>query len=183
MRKVLGVDPNDADAHYFVGSLDMTLGDVNGAIGEFEAALKMQPRHASAEFGLARALQRSGRTDEAHEHLKVFQHYTQEKIAAPLSVGYGERGHYSTMEEMAVPLAAVGAMIPVKFKAQELPGAADGGAVISWLGPGVGACVIDIEGPGSQDLVTFGPGRNAIWAYRNLHNGSYRAHPVESNGT
>ena len=38
-----------------------------------------------------------------------------------------------------------------------------------WLGPGVGACVIDIEGPGSQDLVTFGPGRNAIWAYRNLH--------------
>ncbi|MFZ0688839.1 MAG: CRTAC1 family protein, partial [Acidobacteriaceae bacterium] len=121
-------------------------------------------------------------TDEAHEHLKVFQHYTQEKIAAPLSVGYGERGHYSTMEEMAVPLAAVGAMIPVKFKAQELPGAADGGAVISWLGPGVGACVIDIEGPGSQDLVTFGPGRNAIWAYRNLHNGSYEPIPSSQTG-
>jgi len=32
----------------------------NGAIVEFQAALKLQPRHASAEFGLARALQRTG---------------------------------------------------------------------------------------------------------------------------
>ena len=121
MRKVLAIDPNDADAHYFVGSLDMTLGDPNGAIVEFQAALKLQPRHASAEFGLARALQRAGRTDEAHEHLKIFQHYTQAKISSPLSVGYGERGHYSTMEEMALPLAAVGPMIPVRFEAKGLP--------------------------------------------------------------
>ena len=121
MRKVLAIDPSDADAHYFVGSLEMALGDANQAITEFETALKLRPLHASAEFGLARALQRAGRTDEAHEHLKIFQHYTQTKVAAPLSVGYGERGHYSTMEEMAVPAAAVGAMIPVRFEAQELP--------------------------------------------------------------
>ena len=93
MRKVLTIDPNDADAHYFVGSLDVTLGDSNGAIGEFETALKLQPRHASAEFGLARALQRAGRTDEAHEHLKIFQHYTQAKIAAaPDQLSCGSHG-------------------------------------------------------------------------------------------
>ena len=183
MRKVLAIDPNDADAHYFVGSLDMTLGDFNGGIGEFEAALKLQPLHASAEFGLARALQRSGRTDEAHEHLKIFQHYTQAKISSPLSVGYGERGHYSTMEEMALPPALVGPMIPVKFEAKELPPASDHGAAVSWTGPGPGACVIDIEGPGSQDLVTFSiPGANTIVAYRNLHNGSFEPLPASQTG-
>jgi tetratricopeptide (TPR) repeat protein len=182
MGRVIAIDPNDADAHYFVGSLDMSLGDVNAAIGEYETALKLNPRHCSAEFGLARALQRSGRVEEAHEHLKIFQHYTQAKISSPLSVGYGERGHYSTMEEMALPVEGAGAMIPVKFEAKELPGAAEGGFAVSWMGPGAGACVIDIEGPGSQDLVTFGVGPNAIWAYRNLHNGSFEPIPSRQTG-
>jgi tetratricopeptide (TPR) repeat protein len=181
MRKVVALDPNDADAHYFVGSLDMSLGDLNGAIAEFETALKLQPRHASAEFGLARALQRAGRTDEAHEHLKTFQHFTQTKIAAPLSVGYGERGHYSTMEEMAAPATAVGAMIPVKFEAwtaEAATGAHSRG--ISLLGGG--ACVIDLSGPGSQDLVAMGDGEHAIQAYRNLKNGKFELIPVEKTG-
>ena len=172
MRKVLAIDPADADAHYFVGSLNMTLGDINGAIAEFEAALKLQPLHASAEFGLARALQRAGRTEEAHEHLKIFQHYTQAKLASPLSVGYGERGHYSTMEEMAVPAAAVGAMIPVRFEAwvgEPWPGPHTRGMSAD-VG---GACVIDIWGPGSQDLVVMGNGEHAIGTYRNLRDGKF----------
>ena len=107
MRKVLAIDPKDADAHYFVGQLDLTLADFNDAIGEFEKALDLNPLHCSAQFGLARALQRVGRTQEAHEHLKIFQHMTQTKIASPLSVGYGERGHYSTMEEMPLPAEPV----------------------------------------------------------------------------
>jgi tetratricopeptide (TPR) repeat protein len=190
MRKVLTIDPNGADAHYFVGSLDMTLGDPNGAIVEFQAALKLQPRHASAEFGLARALQRTGRTDEAHEHLKIFQHYTQAKISSPLSVGYGERGHYSTMEEMALPLAAVGPMIPVRFEAKGLPGEnwdLAGGSIhgdllhLPRLGE-AGACVIDLEGPGSQDLVVMSGSEHAIRAYRNLRDGSYEELPVKQTG-
>jgi tetratricopeptide (TPR) repeat protein len=181
MRKVVALDPNDADAHYFVGSLDMSLGDLNGAIAEFETALKLEPRHASAEFGLARALQRAGRVEEAHEHLKIFQHFTQEKIASPLSVGYGERGHYSTMEEMAVPAAAVGAMIPVRFEAWTAEAAA--GAHSRGLSlVGGGACVIDLSGPGSQDLVVMGDGEHAIQAYRNLKNGKFALIPVEQTG-
>jgi Tfp pilus assembly protein PilF len=35
---------------------------------DFTQALKDDPRHASAEFALARALQRSGHPDEAKEH-------------------------------------------------------------------------------------------------------------------
>jgi tetratricopeptide (TPR) repeat protein len=172
MKKVVAIDANDADAHYFVGSLNMSLGDMNGAIAEFQMALKLQPRHASAEFGLARALQRAGRVDEAHEHLKFFQHYTQAKIASPLSVGYGERGHYSTMEEMRLPAAAVGAMIPVRFEAwtgEPWPGPHTRGLSTE----GAGACVIDLWGPGSQDLVVMGNGEHAIGTYRNLKNGKF----------
>ena len=179
MRRVLAIDPNDADAHYFTGSLDMSLGDTSGAIGEFQTALKLNPLHCSAEFGLARALQRAGRVEEAHQHLKIFQHYTQAKISAPLSVGYGERGRYSTMEEMAVPLAAAGPMIPVKFEAKELPGRSvkdDSGA-----GPGGGLCVVDLFGPGHQDLIALSAGERGIQVYRNQGNGSYE--PVSAGPT
>jgi tetratricopeptide (TPR) repeat protein len=169
MRHVLAIDANDADAHYFVGSLDMSLGNFPDAITEFETALKLNPVHCSAQFGLARALQRSGKTQEAHEHLAVFQHLTQAKIASPLSVGYGERGRYSTMEEIALPLQPVGPMIPVRFEAKALPGPPHGGG----SGLGEGACIIDIFGAGHQDLVTMDTGDHAISVYRNMGSGSF----------
>jgi tetratricopeptide (TPR) repeat protein len=180
MRKVLAIDPDDADAHYFVGSLDMSLGDVNGAIQEFQTALKLNPRHCSAEFGLARALQRAGRVEEAHEHLKIFQHYTQAKIASPLSVGYGERGRYSTMQEMALSMESAGEMIPVKFEAKQLPGTSAKGDM--GTGPGAGLCVVDIFGPGHQDLVAMDAGEHAIRVYRNLGNGSFQLVPASEAG-
>jgi Flp pilus assembly protein TadD len=181
MKRVTAIDPGDADAHYFMGSLDATLGDGNAAIAEFETALKLNPLHASAQFGLARALQRAGRTEEAHQHVVVFQHETQTKVASPLSVTYGERGHYSTMEEMPLPPQPVAPMILVRFEARELPGP-EGGSVLNGLAPGAGACIIDLSAPGSRDLVTFPPGRNGILAYRNLHNGSFAPIPASETG-
>jgi tetratricopeptide (TPR) repeat protein len=62
-----------------------------------QKALEINPLHASAEFQLARALQRSGRTAEAKEHFKRFQHLTSAKIGAPIGLSYGEQGHYSTV--------------------------------------------------------------------------------------
>ncbi len=179
MGRVLAIDPNDADAHYFVGSLNMSVGDVNAAIGEYETALKLNPLHCSAEFGLARALQRAGRVEEAHEHLKIFQHYTQAKISSPLSVGYGERGHYSTMEEMPLPAQAVGTMIPVKFEAKELPKPAPVGDIGTGFGGGV--CSLDLFGTGHRDLIAMGAGAHAVQAFRSSGNGSFE--PVPGNET
>jgi tetratricopeptide (TPR) repeat protein len=179
MGRVIAIDPNDADAHYFVGSLDMSLGEVNAAIGEYETALKLNPLHCSAEFGLARALQRAGRVEEAHEHLKIFQHFTQAKIASPLSVGYGERGNYSTMEEMALPAQAVGTMIPVKFEAKELPKPAPVGDIGTGFGGGV--CSLDLFGTGHRDLIAMGAGAHAVQAFRSSGNGSFE--PVPRNET
>ena len=188
MRKVLAIDANDADAHYFVGSLDLSLGNFDEAIAEFEAALKLNPLHCSAQFGLARALQRSGKTEEAHEHLAIFQHLTQAKISSPLSVGYGERGRYSTMEEMAVPAEPVGPMIPVRFEAQTVKRFAPSQVTLPVEPTGGmgreagGACVIDVFGPGSQDLVAMGSGPDAIAVYRNLHDGSFEEVPASVTG-
>ena len=132
----------------------MSLGEMNAAIGEYETALKLNPLHCSAEFGLARALQRAGRVEEAHEHLKIFQHFTQAKISSPLSVGYGERGHYSTMEEMPLPVEGAGPMIPVKFEARELPGAqARRGTCRGCRGLEAGFALSESVGPGIQDLM------------------------------
>ena len=187
MHRVLALDPKDADAHYFVGQLDLTLGNFNDAIAEFQKALELNPIHCSAQFGLARALQRVGRTQEAHDHLKTFQHLTQAKISAPLSVGYGERGHYSTMQEMQLPAAAVGPMIPVRFEAQRgLQPAASHSVQRSSAQPGTslggGACIVDLERAGSQDLLVVTQGPQAIQAYRNLKSGSFEPIPASQTG-
>ena len=189
MQRVLSIDPKDADAHYFVGSLNLSLGNFDAAIAAFQSALKLKPLHASAEFGLARALQRAGKADEAHQHLKIFQHYTQTKISAPLSVGYGERGHYSSMEDMAAPPQPAAPMISVHFEEQRVmrfvPSHYEMGAGRqNGAGPqlGGGACILDIEGAGSQDLVVMGRGPQAIEAWRNLKNGAFEPIPASQTG-
>src|SRR6266568_3359814 len=59
------------------------------AADSFTQAFKMDPLHASAEFGLARALQRTGRTADAKAHFARFQHLTGTKISSALGLSYG----------------------------------------------------------------------------------------------
>jgi tetratricopeptide (TPR) repeat protein len=158
MQHALALAPGDADSHYFAGQLEMSLGHLPEAIEEFRAALRLHPDHASAEFGLARALQRSGQQQAAHEEVRKFQHLVNAKISSPLALGYGDRGHFSTMEEMGRAAQAAGRMIAVKFEAESLPGSP---------GPGGGACVMDVFAAGEQDLVAMGSGSQAIEVYRN----------------
>ncbi len=173
MQHVLTLDPKDADSHYFAGQLEMSLGNAPQAIAEFRAALAINPNHASAEFGLARALQRSGQPQAAHAEVEKFQHLVNAKISSPLALGYGDRGHFSTMEEMPLAAEAAGPMIQVKFQAEPLLGPP---------GAGGGACVMDIFAAGSQDLVAMSDGDRAIAVYKNLHNGSFGLVPASDTG-
>lgn len=158
MQQVVKVDPTDADAHYFLGSFYLSLADYAHAKEEYETAIKLNALHASAQFGLARALQRMGQVDESREHLKRFQELVQTKVSSPLSAAYGEQGRYAKVEDMIAPPAAVGSMIPVKFDAVPLPGTAAAG----------GACILGIESATSKDLVVMGEGASAIHAYKNV---------------
>ena len=80
---------------------------IREAIDAFEHALKIDPLHASAQFGLSRAYQQSGQADKAREGLKKFQYITQNKLGTPISLAYGEQGKYSRAEESPVAVEKV----------------------------------------------------------------------------
>ena len=48
----------------------MNIGDLEGAVSQFEAALKISPDNPLAHYQLGRALERQGKREEAKAHLK-----------------------------------------------------------------------------------------------------------------
>ena len=114
-NKALAVDPADPDTHYLAASVDLELLDLPAAVTEFRAALAIAPLHASSEFGLARALQRQGKTEEAHAAFVQFQHITSAHLGAPLSHTYGDEGRYGHVEDATLAVTSVPPMIPVTF--------------------------------------------------------------------
>ena len=76
---------------------------------------RLNPFQVSAEFGMAQALQRSGKTAEAKVHFDRFQHMTSQKLGKPVSFIYGEQGKYSLAEIMQPSPEPVPAAMPVHF--------------------------------------------------------------------
>ena len=122
-QQAVKFDPRDADSYYFEGVCYQEMKQFDKAIAILQQALAINPLHASAEFALARALQRSGHIAEAKEHFKLFQHLTSTKISAAIGLAYGEQGHYSTVTPVEEPEQIEQAMIPVRLEAQTLPAA------------------------------------------------------------
>ncbi len=119
-QQAVKLDPQDVDSWYFEGVCYQEMKDFDKAIATLQHALEVNPIHASSEFALARALQRSGRTADAKEHFKRFQHLTSTKISAAIGLAYGEQGHYSTVMPVEEPESPRLPMIPVKLVAQSL---------------------------------------------------------------
>src|SRR5207247_8686730 len=112
-RPVIEIDDSDADTWYFLGTVYSQLKQFLQAIDAFEHALKLNPLHASAQFGLSRAYQQSGDTAHAREHLARFQYVTQNKLGSAMSLAYGEQGKYSLAEESQAATVKVPPQIPV----------------------------------------------------------------------
>ena len=167
-QQAVKINPRDADSTYFEGVCYQEMKEYDKAIAIFQKALEIDPLHASAEFQLARALQRSGHTTEAKEHFKRFQHLTSTKIGAPIGLSYGEQGHYSTVLPVEEHEAAKKAMIPVKLVAQPMVT----GKTAPFTTTG-GACMMDVTGSGSMDLVLMQSGAQAIRVLHSKGNGSY----------
>src|SRR6516164_1860388 len=107
--------PNDADVFYFIGQAQSELNQYDEAVAAFQHAIELNPFHASAEFGLARALQRQGQGEKARDHLARFQHLVQSKLGVPMSLTYGDQGALSlalTAPSAAQPSSTA---IPVRF--------------------------------------------------------------------
>jgi tetratricopeptide (TPR) repeat protein len=169
-------DPRDADSFYFEGVCYGELKQYDKEIDVLKQALAIQPLHASSEFAMARALQRSGRTPEAKDHFKLFQHMTSTKISAAIGLAYGEQGHYSTVTPVEEPQARDREMISVKLEphpliANETTSTETGGA-----------CMIDATGSGQMDLVLLQSGPQAIRVLHRNSDGSFQDLDIASLG-
>ena len=139
----------------------------------------MNPLHASAEFGIARAYQQSGDAAQAREHLVRFQHITQSKLGSPIGLAYGDQGKYSLVEEAVGAAEKALPAIPVRFvpvtdQAGLVSKPSSGGSsdLASFLGPG--ACFLDYDGDGKPDLFLPDNGPDGGMAlYHNLGGGKF----------
>jgi tetratricopeptide (TPR) repeat protein len=165
------LDPSDADTLYFEGVCLQDEKQFPSAIAIFTKALEKNPRHASAEFALARSLQRSGHADEAKAHFETFQHLTGNKISSALGLSYGDQGRYSTAVPVNEQTKPRPAMIPVHFTAHRIgPDAAGAGSGAENSG---GVCVMDVDGDGKYDLLVMQSGSSAIQILRGHGDGTF----------
>ena len=180
-QRAVKIDPNDPDTHYFLGTMYSQLQDYAKAIAEFEATLRLETLHASAEFGLARAFQRSGNAEAARQHLQTFEHLTKTKASAPITLSYGEQGRYSTAQDVTTQEPKVGPMIPVTFVAQPLGRTDSSSGATSGKGGG-GICMMDVTGSGRFDLLVMGDGEHAIRVYHDVGDGKWSELPFKQTG-
>jgi Flp pilus assembly protein TadD len=113
--KAAALDAADADSRYFLGLLHAQKQQYDKAIAALQAALKSNPYHVSAEFGLAQAFERKGDREAAKNHLDRFQHLVTEKLGKPISFLYGEQGKYSLAQMMPPGPESVPPAVPVHF--------------------------------------------------------------------
>ncbi len=178
-HRVTELDPADPDAWYFLGTVYSQSRQFPEAIQSFQHALQLNPLHASSEFGLSRALQQSGDAAQAREHLQKFQHIIESNLGKAISLAYGEQGRYSRAEESPVAVRKVPEAIPVRFVEvtsesglSSGPESARSGDVPSFLGPG--ACFLDYDGDGKQDLFLADNGpAGGMALYHNLGDGKF----------
>ncbi len=170
------LDPQDVDSYYFEGVCYSEMKQFDQAIAILGKALEVNPLHASAEFALARALQRAGNTQDAKEHFKRFQHLTSTKISSAIGLAYGEQGRYSTVTPIEEHEGAQRAMIPVKLVAQAMIS-----ATVKSNETG-GACMMDVTGSGQMDLVLMQAGEQAIGVLHRKADGSFEQVDAESAG-
>jgi Flp pilus assembly protein TadD len=156
--------PTEADPQYFIGLLKTWLGNYDQAISAFQKALALYPYHASAEFGMARALERKGDAQGAKEHLARFQKITTEHLGAPFGAGYGDQGRLSLAELVRGEASEAPPAIAVQFKEQALPATR----------PSTGACFFDYDGDGRPDLfLVSANGDGTSRLLRNVGNGRF----------
>jgi tetratricopeptide (TPR) repeat protein len=166
---------NEADPWYFVGYLNSQLQRYDQAIIAFQKALVLFPYHASAEFGLARAYQRSGNADAAKEHLAKFQKITADHLGSPFGAGYGDQGRFSLAELPRSAAQNAPAAIPVHYS--QLPPAFIAQSLAANYfapGPSVGACFFDYDNDGKPDLFLVGADQaNPSHLLHNLGGGKF----------
>ena len=150
--RVRELDPADVGAAINLGQLLVQQRRFDEAIKLLRPAVEAEPFNATAAYGLATALVRSGATDEGRAAMDKFQKLRESGYAVTFSQAYLEQGRYA--EAIASTGAEAGlvndAMPDVRFvdlgSVATYPAAADPG----------GLTLADLDGDGDVDLVDAG---------------------------
>ena len=84
-QKALAAAPNAFPAHKALGQALLETGDVDGAIRQLQAGIKLAPDSPGLHFNLARAYQRAGRLEEAARERDEFTRL--DRLARTLRTG------------------------------------------------------------------------------------------------
>jgi Flp pilus assembly protein TadD len=171
---------DDPDVFYFIGLVQSELGQNEKAVTAFQHALELNSYHASAEFGLARSLQRMGEVDKAREHLARFQHMVQAKLGIPMSQTYGDQGALSLALTAGSTAQPSSTSIPVRFSDITLDSGLTrhlaekrGASAANQTGPG--ACFFDFDNDGHPDLFLADTGaQTGIALFHNTGQGKFQ---------
>jgi tetratricopeptide (TPR) repeat protein len=198
-QKVAALDPDDAAAHCLLGQIYLANQNYDRALASLREALRADPLSATAESGMADALEKIGDADDEKTHLARYQHLIDLRLSQPLGEKYGEQGKYSLAAEIPPP-AVSGRAIPVHFiditqraglapqRRAQIPAGrgphARGGpaarpvatqanrSMADFLGSG--ACVFDYDGDGRPDiLLVDADGSGDASLYHNLGHGRF----------
>jgi predicted Zn-dependent protease len=71
LREILALDPKNSFARYGIAMELVALGDIAGALAEFEILLRNDPDYTAGYFMAAQTLAGAGKTVEAIERLKT----------------------------------------------------------------------------------------------------------------
>ena len=112
------LDPRDVDSWYFVGVCYGEMKQFDKAIETFHKALEVNPLHASAEFQLARALQRSGNTRGSQGTLQDLSASDQHQDFGGHRAGLWRAGALSTVTPIEEPETGRKPMIAMKLVAR-----------------------------------------------------------------
>jgi tetratricopeptide (TPR) repeat protein len=104
-EKVAAIDPTDADTQCLIGLTRLGQKQYDRAISAFTKALALDPLLASAELGLAQAMQQKGDADGSLAHLARLEDMTAKNTGRTVEFAYGQAGKFSKAEKIVPPEA------------------------------------------------------------------------------